>query len=418
MMAHANRALQHMNFSHNPLLVFLSVLVAIQASYVGLRLAQRIPGAFAINRRLLIAGSALSLAVGIWGMHFIGMLAIKAGFSLDYEVLPTLVSFLVCGLVTGTAIYLASLRALRMLMLAAAVMGLGIAAMHYIGMLAIHGSAHMNHEPQFILASVILAVAASGLALWLAFAAQRRPSLPLCATVLGCASSGMHYTAMAGTSLHQLGEMTGHASAYISTDYLAAIVSIVAFSISGLFMLTLVPDRNAARDGESTAMPVSAIPRNLPPEPELAPETLATNLPAQEPPAAPESTLPSPVEAVPPVTLPIEKQGDRFHIAVEQIVSVHANAHYTYVFNGREDLFCQMSITEIDARLPKARFFRTHRSYIVNLAHVIQIRKMADAGIAELDAPLRRTVPVSRSRVTTMRQELAAFQASTPAKQP
>jgi diguanylate cyclase len=418
MMGYANRALRRMNFSHNPLLVFLSVLVAIQASYVGLSLAQHIPGAFALNRRLLIAGAAFSLAIGIWGMHFIGMLAIKAQFTLEYDVQPTLVSFLVCGLVTGTAIYLASLRALRMLVVAAAVMGLGIAAMHYIGMLAIHGSAHLDHDPLFVLASMAIAVAASGLALWLAFAAQKRPSLPLCATVLGCAISGMHYTAMAGTSLHLLGQLSGPASAVISTDLLAGIVSIVAFSISGLFMLTLIPDRNDVRDWESAFRAANAIIPPVSPASEHIPEIIATQLSAPAFSLVNQAAASAQLATLPPVTLPIEKQGNRFHIAAAQIVSVHANAHYTYVFNGHEDFFCQMSITEIDARLPKEWFFRTHRSYIVNLAHVMQVRKMADAGIAELDSPLRRTVPVSRSRVAALRQELAAFQVSLPAKQP
>ncbi|MBV6651663.1 MAG: LytTR family transcriptional regulator, partial [Hoeflea sp.] len=64
-----------MSSSHNFYLVALSIAVAIQASYVGLSLALRIPGAFALNRRLPIAGSAITLAVGIWSMHFIGMLS-------------------------------------------------------------------------------------------------------------------------------------------------------------------------------------------------------------------------------------------------------------------------------------------------------------------------------------------------------
>jgi len=401
-----------MNFNHNPLLVILSVLVAVQASYVGLSLAQRIPGAFALNRRLLIAGSALSLAVGIWSMHFIGMLAIKTAFSIDYDILPTLISFLVCVLVTGTAIYLASLRARRMLVIAAVVMGLGIAAMHYIGIVAVHGRAHMRHDPAFIVASIVIAVAASGLALWLAFAAHKRPSLLLCAAILGCAISGMHYTAMAGTSLHQMADMSAVAGSAISADFLAVIVSVVAFSVSGIFMLTLIPDSSDSRDLEISGRPTANLFPTKPPV-----ETASELKPSQA-----ESEVPPERErvaqiALETITLPLEKQGNRFHIEVMQIVSVHANAHYTYLFNGREDLFCPLSMTEIVARLPRANFFRTHRSYIVNLAHVIQVRKAGDAGIAELNAPIRRTVPVSRSRVASLRLELAMYQDANPERQ-
>ncbi|MBV1701453.1 MAG: LytTR family transcriptional regulator DNA-binding domain-containing protein [Hyphomicrobiales bacterium] len=398
-----------MNFDYNPFLVVLSVLVAVQASYVGLSLAMHISGAFALNRRLLIAGSAFSLAVGIWSMHFIGMLAIKTAFNLNYDVLLTLISFLVCVLVTGAAIYLASLRARRMLVIAAVVMGLGISAMHYIGMAAVHGSAHMSHDPAYIVVSIGIAIAASGLALWLAFAAQARPSLLLCAGVLGCAISGMHYVAMAGTSLHQMQGMSTTGPA-ISAGFLAVIVSIVAFSVSGLFMLTLIPDTHDEREMEISGKPISGTPAFLHASQGSAPAQAAQ----PQTPVRPEPSGAADEPALAFITLPVEKQGNRFHIELAQIVSVHANAHYTYLFNGREDLFCPLSMTTIVARLPRSSFFRTHRSYVVNLAHVIQVRKAADAGIAELDTPIRRTVPVSRTRVAVLRQELAEFQAARP----
>ena len=77
-------------------------------------------------------------------------------------------------------------------------MGGGIATMHYIGMTALHASAHMNHDPGFVAASVVIAIATSGLALWLASGRGGRPPLLLSATALGIAIAGMHYTAMAG----------------------------------------------------------------------------------------------------------------------------------------------------------------------------------------------------------------------------
>jgi diguanylate cyclase len=169
-----------MSFIYNYVLVALSVLVAVQAGYVGLVLAQRIPASFALNRRLLIAASAITLSVGIWSMHFIGMLAIVTTATIDYLVLPTLLSFLVCVLVTGIAIYLATLSSRKWLIFGAIFMGLGIATMHYVGMMALHSSAHMEHNHFFVAASVVIAIAASGLALYLAFlASDRFPTLDL-----------------------------------------------------------------------------------------------------------------------------------------------------------------------------------------------------------------------------------------------
>jgi hypothetical protein len=116
-----------------------------------------------------------------------------------------------------------------------------------------------------------------------------------------------------------------------------------------------------------------------------------------------------------PILLPIEKKGNRLHIAASEVFYVRANAHYTYLFNGRDDLFCPLSISEIDARLPKRKFFRSHRSYIVNLAHVSGVRRHADAGFVELDSPQRRTAPISRNRVGALRHELAVCRAETNA---
>jgi hypothetical protein len=93
-------------------------------------------------------------------------------------------------------------------------------------------------------------------------------------------------------------------------------------------------------------------------------------------PAALEKATPVSVPAIPDhppqplseprayeTTLPVEKYRGSKTILVADIFSVHANAHYTYVFNGREDIFCPLSISEIIVRLPPDMFFRVHRSY-------------------------------------------------------
>src|SRR5215475_6201533 len=154
-----------MPVTHGPWLVALSVLVAIQGAYVGLTLAVQVATAVGLRRRLLLAGAATSLAVAIWAMHFVGMLAARLPFPVDYLVFPTLLSFLVCVLVVGAAVYATSsgpLTALR-LVLSAVLMGAGIFSMHYIGMTALHASAHMLHSWPFVASSLTIAIAASGL---------------------------------------------------------------------------------------------------------------------------------------------------------------------------------------------------------------------------------------------------------------
>jgi len=236
---------------HDPFLVVLSVLIAVQASYVGLSLSGNVETSFGLQRRLLLGGATLSLAIGIWGMHFVGMLAAQLPTAVDYIVLPTLVSLFICVLVVGLAIFTASAqpRTVRSLAIAAFAMGVGIASMHYVGMRAIHASVQMSHASSFVVASVVVAIAASALAIWLAFGTTRRPPLLISATVLGLAISGMHYTAMAGLSLHPDTAASGPSSPSIaiSTELLAIVVAVVAFVVSGLFMLTLVPDSAHSR---------------------------------------------------------------------------------------------------------------------------------------------------------------------------
>src|SRR5246500_4822965 len=151
-------------------LVLLSIMMAIQGAYVGLSLAVQIAAAAGLRRRLLLAGAAASFAVAIWTMHFVGMLGVRLPFQIDYLVFPTLLSFLVCAIVVGAAVYATSSGPLTLLRLtlSACLMGGGIFTMHYIGMSALDASAHMVHNPVHVAASMAIAIAASGLALWLA----------------------------------------------------------------------------------------------------------------------------------------------------------------------------------------------------------------------------------------------------------
>src|SRR5215813_5274507 len=208
-----------MPVTYEPGLVLLSIVMAIQGAFVGLSLAVQIGGAAGMRRRLLLAGAAFSLAVAIWTMHFVGMLAARISFPVDYLVFPTLLSFLVCVLVVGAAVFAISSGpfSLPRLFLSACLMGVGIFSMHYIGMAALHASAHMEHALVYVTASLVIAIVASGLALWLAAGQMRRPPLILSAIAFGIAVSGMHYTAMAGMKLFPMSMPSSGAPA-LSTD--------------------------------------------------------------------------------------------------------------------------------------------------------------------------------------------------------
>jgi NO-binding membrane sensor protein with MHYT domain len=398
-----------MQVVYEPWLVLLSIVMAIQGAYVGFTLAVQLGDAVGVRRRVLLAGAAFSLAVAIWTMHFVGMLAARISFPIDYLVFPTLLSLLICVLVVGVAVFAISSGpfSLPRLFLSACLMGGGIFSMHYIGMTALHASAQMEHARLFVMASLVIAIVASGLALWLATGEVRRPPLILSSVAFGIAVSGMHYTAMAGMKLFPL-PATSSAPA-LSTDLLAIVVAVVAFCVSGIFLLVLVPDRTR---GETS--PVKSAPA-----PTQTMQVAGASAPDTAHPVADHEVqfgrgtyAPLGGAGGPPPRiaqhLPVERDGATQFIAVEDVVAVHANAHYTYVFNGTLKLFCPLAIGEVESRLDKNRFIRVHRSHIINIDRVIGHRRSGDSELVELNATDHYSVPVSRSRIGWLKSRISA----------
>jgi NO-binding membrane sensor protein with MHYT domain len=393
-----------MQLAYEPWLVLLSIVMAIQGAYVGFTLAVQVGDAVGIRRRVLLAGAAFSLAVAIWTMHFVGMLAARIPFPVDYLVFPTLLSLLVCVLVVGIAVFAISGGPLSIarLILSACLMGTGIFSMHYIGMTALHASVHMEHAPPYVAASWVIAVAASGLALWLATGRIGRPPIILSAVAFGIAVSGMHYTAMAGMTPFPMAMPLSGAPA-LSTDLLAIVVAVVAFCVSGIFLLVLVPERSREQD---MAQAIATYP-----DVSVAP-VFAGNRNGGRAQFGRGTYAPLGGAGGPPPRiahhLPVEREGATHFIAVEDVVAVHANAHYTYVFNGTLKLFCPLAIGEVESRLDKSRFIRVHRSHIINIDRVIGHRRNGDTELVEMAASDHYSVPVSRSRIGWLKSRIGA----------
>src|SRR3984885_13354298 len=151
---------QGMMVPHEPWLVALSVGIAVQGSFVGLSLARELDSAEGFRRRLLLAGASSTLATGVWSMHFVAMLAANFPSAIDYLVLPTLLSFLICVIVVGVGVYAthADGSAILRIGIGAAAMGLGISLMHYVGMSAVHLAGPTSQEPTFVGLSVAISV--------------------------------------------------------------------------------------------------------------------------------------------------------------------------------------------------------------------------------------------------------------------
>jgi len=404
-------------------LVLLSIVMAIQGAYVGLSLAVQIAEATGVRRRLLLAGAAASLALAIWTMHFVGMLAVRLPFQVDYLALPTLLSFLICAIVVGAAVYATSSGAptVLRLTLSSCLMGGGIFTMHYIGMSALDASAYMIHDPVHVAASMAIAIAASGLALWLATGRGGRPPLILSATAFGIAVSGMHYTAMTGVTLYPyVTAVAGGPS--LSTDLLAIVVAVVAFCISGIFLLLLLPD--SARAAPRPVAAAADEPITLAVAPMAgSPSPAAEPAGGGEPPEFGRGTYaPLGGAGAPPRRfarhLPIERDGGTHFLAVEHVVAVHANAHYTFVFDGSDKLFCPLAIGDVESRLDDGRFVRVHRSHIVNIERVVGYKRSGDNELVEMASAHHYLVPVSRSRIGSLKSRVAALNGADPALTP
>ena len=190
--------------SYSPSLVVISLFVAILASYTALDLTGRLATAKGRAVYLWMAGGALAMGVGVWSMHFIGMLALRLPFALGFDLGITALSLLIAVLSSGFALWLVSQPRLPawQLALGALIMGAGIASMHYTGMAAMRMTPGIDYDPTLFGASLLIAVVASGAALWIAFNLRRNtPYVRLArggaAVVMGIAIVGMHYTGMA-----------------------------------------------------------------------------------------------------------------------------------------------------------------------------------------------------------------------------
>jgi len=138
--------------SYDHRLVALSTLTAILASYVALDLAARVTAARAWARRAWLAGGAISMGLGVWSMHFVGMLAFRLPIPVRYDLPIVLLSLLTAILASAYALYLVSRGSFGRREAAAGslVMGGGIAAMHYLGMAAMRLPATYHYNPLLV----------------------------------------------------------------------------------------------------------------------------------------------------------------------------------------------------------------------------------------------------------------------------
>jgi len=243
--------------SYSSSLVLISLCVAILASYTALDLTGRIATAKGRAVYLWMGGGALAMGIGVWSMHFIGMLAFSLPINLGYDIGLTAFSLLIAVLSSGFALWLVSQPSLPGLQLAfgALIMGAGISCMHYTGMAALRMLPGIDYDPTLFGASLAIAVGASAAALWIAFRLRKhtpyvRQIRGLAAVLMGVAIVGMHYTGMAAANF-PAGSFCGALTGGLQGDSLVYLVLITTLAVLAVALLTSVLDaRLEARTAE------------------------------------------------------------------------------------------------------------------------------------------------------------------------
>ncbi len=240
-----------MSGTYHPLLVTASFVVAALASFTALELSRRVATTDGRASTVWLVSGAFSMGVGIWSMHFVGMLAFRMEMPFSYDLPMTIVSMFVGIVASGFAIYVASRKrqSTRSLVASAVILGAGIASMHYTGMDAMRMPARTVYDPVLVTASVAIAVVAGGVAIWIAFTLARRHDRRArlyrgaAAIVMGLAICGMHYTGMAAASYVPIpAVMDAMTAGIVDNDWLAVGVVFATFVLLGTTHLTIYFD--------------------------------------------------------------------------------------------------------------------------------------------------------------------------------
>ena len=237
--------------SYDYRLVSVSVLIAMLASYAALDLAARVTAAHGHARFAWLTAGATAMGLGIWSMHYVGMLAFRLPVPVQYDWPTVLVSLLAAIFASVIALFLVSRKDMGLVrgVVGGIFMGGAIAGMHYIGMAAMRLPAMCRYSRVMVTISVAVAIAISLVALWLTFQFRGETKSggwrkALSAVVMGAAIPVMHYTGMAAASFTPAISGDGDLSHALSISSLGtAGIIVVTLMVLGLTVLTSLFDR-------------------------------------------------------------------------------------------------------------------------------------------------------------------------------
>ncbi|MFJ3669508.1 MHYT domain-containing protein [Streptomyces sp. NPDC090106] len=223
------------NFYYGAVTPVASYVMACLGAALGLRCTTR-----SLRRSQRRAGwlllGAIALGCGIWTMHFIAMIGFNVqGALVSYDTRLTVLSLLVAIAVVSVGVFLVGYRGSSRLNLglAGTLTGVGVAAMHYIGMAAMHAQGAIRYDTTVVALSVVIAVVAATAALWAAVSVSGVWSSLGASLVMGIAVTGMHYTGMAAVSVDVTGKV-------VSTQSSTSLLSFLLMMLAGPLIVLLI----------------------------------------------------------------------------------------------------------------------------------------------------------------------------------
>ncbi|PCJ29941.1 MAG: diguanylate cyclase [Gammaproteobacteria bacterium] len=220
-------------------LIFLSILIAVLASFTAFGLAERqYSSVHKIHKIMWNIFGAIAMGLGIWAMHFIGMLALSLPVPVYYDIFITFISIIPAVSACGVILWVMAQNKIRIrdVWVGGTLLGLGIGSMHYMGMAAMIMDAEMIHHTELFYLSIILAVILSIVVVTVSL--QNRGSteykflskgLLVKSLVMGGGTSAIHYIAMASVDFRTL-PLTPSSNG-MDADILLLIVSVVSMGI-------------------------------------------------------------------------------------------------------------------------------------------------------------------------------------------
>ncbi|BFT76115.1 EAL domain-containing protein [Paenibacillus sp. P36] len=249
--------MHHLHGTYDMVLVAFSYVVAVVASYTVLDLVGRISTSKGMFRWLWLLFGAIAMGLGVWSMHFVGMLAFSLNISVAYNLVKVILSVVVVIAASFLALYVVGRSQLswRLLLAGGLLLATGISAMHYIGMAAME--IHISYKPVYFVLSIIIAIVASIAALWLAFYFRKgtEPSRMWkklgSGLIMGAAVVGMHYTGMYAAQFQMLDALDETKGMFLDQKLLAYTIAggtlfTLGLSLFGIF----ISNRLSRKDNE------------------------------------------------------------------------------------------------------------------------------------------------------------------------